>query len=156
MRLVKAFTKNALYIFQENMLKTFTKSFIKYNKIEKGRLFMDKKEFIDFQNVKEIMNYATKEYPDNVAFTIKHKKGKEVSYTKKTYTDLNEEINVFGTALLHLGLKDKRVAIIGKNRYEWVLSYITVIDGVGIAVPLDKGLPEQEIILSLQEKLFLM
>ena len=51
---------------------------------------------------------------------------------------------------MHLGLKNKRVAIIGKNRYEWALSYITTLNGVGIAVPLDKGLPEQEIILSLQ------
>ena len=56
----------------------------------------------------------------------------------------------FGTALIDIGLKDKRIAIIGKNRYEWMLSYISILNGVGIAVPLDKGLPEQEIILSLQ------
>ena len=111
---------------------------------------MGKKQFIDFKNVKEIIKYAVNEYPENVAFTIKNKKGKEVSYKKITYTELDEQINAFGTALLHLGLKDKRVAIIGKNRFEWILSYITVLNGVGIAVPLDKGLPEQEIILSLQ------
>ena len=111
---------------------------------------MSKKEFIDFQNVREIMKYTVDNYPDNIAFTIKNKKDKEISYRKITYTELSEEINSFGTALLHLGLKNKRIAIIGKNRYEWILSYITTLDGVGIAVPLDKGLPEQEIITSLQ------
>ena len=110
----------------------------------------EKKEFIDFMNVKEIVKYAVEQYSECTAFTIKNKKGKDISYRKITYTELNQEINAFGTALLSLGLKGKRIAIIGKNRYEWILSYITTLNGVGIAVPLDKGLPEQEIISSIQ------
>ena len=110
----------------------------------------EKKEFIDYKNVKEIIKDAVSKYPDCVAFTIKNKNGKNVSYKKITYKELNEDINAFGTALLSIGLKGKRVAIIGKNRYEWILSYITILNGVGIAIPLDKGLPEQEIITSLQ------
>ena len=110
----------------------------------------EKKEFVDFMNVKEIIKYSTENYSDYTAFTIKNKKGKSVEYKKITYKELNEEVNALGTALLKLGLKDKRVAIIGKNRYEWMLSYVAVLNGVGIAVPLDKGLPEQEIIMSLQ------
>ncbi len=110
----------------------------------------EKKEFIDYKNVKEIIKDAVNKYPDCVAFTIKNKDGKNVSYKKITYKQLDEDINAFGTALLSIGLKGKRVAIIGKNRYEWVLSYVSVLNGVGIAIPLDKGLPEQEIITSLQ------
>jgi len=110
----------------------------------------EKKEFIDYKNVKEIIKDAVSRYPDCVAFTIKNKNGKNVSYKKITYKELNEDINAFGTELLSIGLKGKRVAIIGKNRYEWILSYVTILNGVGIAIPLDKGLPEQEIITSLQ------
>lgn len=110
----------------------------------------EKKEFIDYKNVKEIIKDAVSKYPECVAFTIKNKDGKNVSYKKITYKQLDEDINAFGTALLSIGLKGKRVAIIGKNRYEWVLSYVSVLNGVGIAIPLDKGLPEQEIITSLQ------
>ena len=110
----------------------------------------EKKEFIDYKNVKEIIKDAVSRYPDCVAFTIKNKNGKNVSYKKITYKELNEDINAFGTAFLSIGLKGKRVAIIGKNRYEWILSYVTILNGVGIAIPLDKGLPEQEIITSLQ------
>ena len=110
----------------------------------------EKKEFIDFMNVKEIIKYSTENYPECTAFTIKNKTGKTVEYKKITYKELNDEINALGTALLNLGLKGKRIAIIGKNRYEWILSYIAILNGVGIAVPLDKGLPEQEIIMSLQ------
>ena len=110
----------------------------------------EKKEFVDFMNVKEIIKYSTENYSDYTAFTIKNKTGKNVEYKKITYKELNEEINALGTALLKLGLKDKRVAIIGKNKYEWMLSYVSVLNGVGIAIPLDKGLPEQEIIMSVQ------
>ena len=107
-------------------------------------------EFHDFQNVREIIRYSVEKFADKTAFTIKINKDKNVSYKKITYKELNEDINAFGTALLSIGLKGKRVAIIGKNRYEWILSYVTILNGVGIAIPLDKGLPEQEIITSLQ------
>ena len=33
----------------------------------------------------------------------------------------------------------------GKNRYEWALSYLTVCCGVGIIVPLDKDLKSNEV-----------
>lgn len=40
---------------------------------------------------------------------------------------------------------EKRVAIIGKNSYPWMLSYISTLYGNNIVVPLDKGLPDNEI-----------
>lgn len=52
----------------------------------------------------------------------------------------------FGTALVSkLGLKDKRIIIIGENTYHWYVSYMAMLCGVGIAVPVDKELPENEI-----------
>lgn len=103
-----------------------------------------------YENIREVMYDAFEKFPENVAFTIKHKKGKNVEYENITYKDLKEQMNALGTALIELGLKDKRVAIIGKNRYEWSLGYLAVLNGVGILIPLDKGLPEQEIIDSLK------
>ena len=76
--------------------------------------------------------------------------GKQVTYKEIKYKDFQNDINALGTALINLGLKDKRVAIISKNRYEWILSYVSVLNGTGIAVPLDKGLPEEETESSLQ------
>ena len=51
----------------------------------------------------------------------------------------------FGTAFIKLGLKGKRIALIGENRYEWGLSYLAIVCGTGVVVPLDKSLPENEI-----------
>ena len=103
-----------------------------------------------FDNIRDIISNSVKLYPNNVAFKIKHKNGKEVSYTDITYTEFQNDINEFGTGLLKLGYKDKRVAVIGKNSYEWALTYYAVLNGLGVLVPLDKGLPEAEIELSLK------
>lgn len=108
-----------------------------YNKIYEAK---------EFKNIRDIIYNSVKLYPNNAAFIIKQKQGKEVKYKNITYKELKEQSNYLGTSLIDLGLKDKRVAIIGKNRYEWALTYITVLNGVGITVPLDKGLKEEEII----------
>ena len=52
---------------------------------------------------------------------------------------------LFGTALIDMGLKDKNIAVIGENRYEWAVSHLAIVNGVGTVVPLDKELPEGEI-----------
>lgn len=104
----------------------------------------------NLKNLREVIDYSVKKYPDNNAFIIKEKKGKEVKYKNITYKKLKEQMENFGTALIDMGLQGKRIAIIGKNRYEWALAYLSTLNGVGITVPLDKGLKEDEIILSLK------
>ena len=103
-----------------------------------------------FDTIRDYINNAIMKYPNNNAFILKNKNGKNVSYTNITYTMFGNDIKAFGTSLINLGLENKRIAIIGKNRYEWALSFVTILCGVGITVPLDKGLPSQEIELSLK------
>lgn len=102
-------------------------------------------EATEFDNIRDVLNNAVKKYPNNNAFIIKEVIDKKIEYKKITYKEFGEQINQLGTALIKNNLKGKRIAIIGKNRYEWILSYVSVINGTGVVVPLDKGLPEQEI-----------
>ncbi len=99
----------------------------------------------EFNNIKEIMLDSSEKFADNVAFTIKHQEGKEKSYENITYKKMIEDIYALGTAFYDLGLKNKRVAIIGKNRYEWVLTHLTNMFGSMVSVPLDKGLQDGEL-----------
>lgn len=103
-----------------------------------------------FDTVGEYLKTAIKKYSKNKAFIIKNKEGKKVTYTDITYEKYGKDMQALGTALIDLGLENKRIAIIGKNSYEWALTYTTVMTGVGITVPLDKGLQENEIIMSIQ------
>ena len=104
----------------------------------------------EFKNLKEMIENSVKNYGDNVAYKIKHKDGKKVTYDEITYKKYSEDINALGTAFLARGLKNKRIAVISKNRYEWIVSYLATVNGTGIIIPLDKGLPEQEIISLLE------
>jgi len=111
-------------------------------KFRKNEIYESK----EYNNIREVINDAISKYPNNIAFKIKNKDSKgNISYTEITYKQFGEQINALGTALINNGLKNKRIAIIGKNSYEWILTYLAVINGVGIVVPLDKGLPEQEL-----------
>ncbi len=107
-------------------------------------------EATEFENIRDIIKNSVKEYPENKAFILKETEGKNVKYKNITYKEFDKDIDNLGTKLVEMGLKDKRIAIIGKNRYEWVVSYLAVVNGTGIVIPLDKGLPEQEIEVSLK------
>lgn len=102
------------------------------------------------QDFRALINYGADVYRGDDAFIIKHKKGKEVSYEHIKFENFRDHVNYLGTALLKKGFAGKRIAIIGKNRYEWMLAYFATLCGLGVSVPLDKGLPLDELENSLQ------
>ena len=104
----------------------------------------------EFATIKESLRTTIKKHAKNIAFIIKNKEDKKVTYTNITYEKFGKDMRNLGTALIDLGLENKRIAIIGKNNYEWALTYTAVLSGVGVTVPLDKGLQENEILMSLQ------
>jgi len=99
----------------------------------------------EFNSVKEIIYESAKKYAQNIAFTIKHKLDGKIEYENITYKKLLENINELGAALYDIGLKAKRIAIIGKNRYEWALTHFTNLCGGMVSVPLDKDLQYDEL-----------
>ena len=105
---------------------------------------------VKYDTIRDYINSAIKKYPNNKAFIIKNKDNKNVTYKNITYSEFGEDIRALGSGLINHGLENKRIAIIGKNRYEWAISFVSILCGVGITVPLDKGLPSQEIKLSLE------
>ena len=102
-------------------------------------------EATEFNNVKEIIYNSAKKYNEKIAFVIKHKNENEVSYENVTYTRLLEDINKLGTCFYNMGLQGKRIAIIGKNRYEWVITHLANLLGGIVSVPLDKDLQYDEL-----------
>lgn len=102
-------------------------------------------EATEFNNIKEIIYNSAKKFSKQIAFVIKHQENKKVNYENITYEKLLKDINGFGTALYNKGLNQKRVAIIGKNRYEWVVSHLANLLGGIVSVPLDKDLQYDEL-----------
>ena len=100
------------------------------------------KNMLEVTDLKDMLNKTRKLYGDKPGYKIKIGKGQYKTYT---HNEIRDMINYLGTALISLGLKGKRIGVIGENRYEWELAYLSVVCGVGIVVPMDKSLPANEL-----------
>ena len=100
------------------------------------------KNMLVVSDLKDMLNKTRELYGDRPGYKIKLEEGK---YQVYTHNEIRDMIDYLGTALINLGLKDKRIAVIGENRYEWELAYLSVVCGTGTVVPLDKSLPANEL-----------
>ncbi len=96
------------------------------------------KRFSDFR---ELINNSADKYGNRTAFEIKTPYSKKINIS---YREFRQRFYTLCNQFLASGLQGKRIAIIGKNCFEWVLSYVTAAT-VGIAVPLDKELKAADI-----------
>lgn len=104
-------------------------------------------DYLEIKDLKDMLNKTEKLYANRPAYKIKIEEGKYQVYTHKEVRDM---INALGTSLINLGLKGKRIAVIGENRYEWEIAYLSIVCGTGIVVPLDKSLPANELELLIE------
>ena len=100
------------------------------------------KNVLEVRDLKDMLNKTRELYGDRPGYKIKL--GEE-NYKTYTHSEIRDMVNYLGTALISLGLKNKRIAVIGENRYEWELAYLSIVCGTGIVVPLDKSLPANEL-----------
>lgn len=107
------------------------------------RDFVKYKESRPIMDIKHMIETSAELYADNTAFYQKYK-GEE-NFTEISYTQMMERVNGLGTALLHHGLQGRRIAVIGENCSEWAISYLAVLCGTGIVVPLDRELSKEEL-----------
>jgi len=111
------------------------------SKVEREKYF----EAAEFENLKGLLYNSAEKYGEKAAFIIKHKNEKETTYENISYNRLLEEINQLGTKFYDLGFKNKRIAIVGRNQYGWVLAHLANLLGGMISIPLDKELQVEEL-----------
>ena len=121
---------------------------INYDEIEnkKEEKKLRKKGFPEthYKTIKEIFLKSTNEFADR-PFILEKFNPKE-PFTEITYKAFKEDVVALGTSLTRkFNLKDERIIIIGENTYHWYVSYMAAVCGAGIAVPIDKELPINEI-----------
>lgn len=98
--------------------------------------------YMEITDLKDMLNKTRDLYKHRPAYKIKMEDGK---YQVFTHNEVRDMVDYLGTALIDLGLKGKRIGIIGENRYEWELAYLSITCGTGTVVPLDKSLPANEL-----------
>ncbi|MCR4436083.1 MAG: AMP-binding protein [Clostridiales bacterium] len=93
-------------------------------------------------DLREIVKESARRHGNAVGFRFKTREG---GITGRTYAEFDRDIDCLGTALLSLGLKGAHISVIGENRYEWGVCYFSIVNGTGVAVPMDKSLPKNEV-----------
>ena len=122
---------------------------VDYERLQKKQAIAQKRkqrgyETTDYKTIKEVFDMAREKYSDNIFMLEKFTSKGE--FTEITYKEFANDVIALGTALTKkYNLKDERVVVIGENTYHWYVSYMAMLCGVGIAVPVDKELPINEI-----------
>lgn len=96
------------------------------------------KRFTDFR---QIICASAEQFARKEAFLTKIEEGK---YRSINFIDLKNYYYAFCTYMINHGMLGKRIAVIGANCFEWVLSYLSA-STVGVVVPIDKELQAEDV-----------
>ena len=122
---------------------------IKKEQESKGKKNNKNYEITNYKTIKEVFEKSTTKYAENTI--ILEKFNSKEPFREIKYKEFRSDVISLGTALNdYLKIKDTRIIIIGENTYHWYVSYMALLCGSGIAVPVDKELPENEIINVIQ------
>lgn len=96
-----------------------------------------------YTTVKDMFINSMKLYAENtiIAEKLNHKN----PYSLYTYKQFGEDVVAFGSKMKNLLPKNPRIIIIGETTYQWYVAYMALLCGLGIAVPVDKELPDNEL-----------
>ena len=99
-------------------------------------------------SVQELIIKSCEKYKDKIALED------YIDYpvSKVTYGQLYEHILKFGKSLTELGIKERdHIAVIGENRVQWGITYLTSMAFNLVIVPVDKNLSSNEMLNVLHE-----
>lgn len=99
-------------------------------------------------SVQDMVLQSAKNYNNKLALEDLNK----TPIPKLTYGELLETIRKFGSSLKKLGIKERtHIAVIGENRVQWSVSFLTLMCYNMVVVPIDKNLKENEILNIIHE-----
>ncbi|MGN1443625.1 MAG: AMP-binding protein [Acutalibacteraceae bacterium] len=94
------------------------------------------------RTIKELVSYGVSNYASNKLADFKV--GKTVR--SKTYGEFARDTDALGSYLFHLGLRDCKIALLGENSYNWYMSFVSILNGANVCVPLDKEMPADDLL----------
>ena len=97
----------------------------------------------NYKTIKEVFLNSTKKYEDKPL--IWQKPNHKEPYKSYTYKKFAEDVNSLGTKLIKMLPQGSKVVIVSETTYQWYVSYMAMLCGAAIAVPVDKELPDNEL-----------
>ncbi len=99
-------------------------------------------------SIQDMLLRSAKEYSDKIALEDLT----DYPIPKVTYKELRDFVFRFGKSLNEIGLKERdHIAVIGENRVQWGITYLTAMTFNMVIVPIDKNLTTNEILNIIHE-----
>lgn len=95
----------------------------------------------NIKNFKQLVAINATAYPKDIAFRFQLNK----QIITITYQNFQDDIRALVLYFAQKGLNRSKIAILGENCYEWILTYFSVVMSNNIVVPIDKELSNDDI-----------
>ncbi len=105
-------------------------------------------EVVQIESIQELLLKSSKTYANKLALEDLTK----YPISSVTYSELNNLIFSFGRALQIIGLKQRdHIAVIGENRVQWAIAFLTAMMFDFVIIPVDKNLNTGDILNIIHE-----
>ncbi len=101
-----------------------------------------------YDNLRDLVISGCEEHSARDAFIFR--RNPQQSEIHRSFYEYGEDIKAFGTYLLNSKYAGDKLAVVGENSYEWFVSYNAILSTDSIGVPLDRALPEDELVALLK------
>ncbi len=102
-----------------------------------------------FRDFRVMVEQSAQNFPDKPAISYK-KNPRDKETVSVNYTEARDAIRNLGTEEIALGLRDKKVAIVGGASIGWIYSYFSLMAMGAVTVPLDKEMPAPDLAATIE------
>lgn len=103
-------------------------------------------EHQEINNLKELLEQNKKRNPHKIAF--RYRSNKEI--IEKTYHDVYQDVKHL-SSYFYKKYKNKHIAVIGENSYNWIITFMSIILSGNLCVILDKDAEKEKIVNLLKQ-----
>ncbi len=101
---------------------------------------------VEYSDLKDMINGVASRFSTEPVFKYETKGVK----TEISFERFKKDIDGFGAYLFSKGYNgDKKIAVLGENSYNWIVTYFSVVNGGNVIIPLDKELKPNELLVLL-------
>ena len=101
-------------------------------------------EGVRYETFRDLILGSKEKFPSRDSFIFRRKPNEAEIH--KTYNDFASDIEYLVEAIHIHGFAGKHLGVVGENAYEWMVSYSAILSSGSVGLPLDRLLPEQELI----------
>ena len=91
----------------------------------------------EIRDFRDLLDGMEQRYDDNIAYLWRDPLAED-GIAARTYADMARDVKSLAAYLCAMGLEHKKIAVCGKNSYRWSISFLAIVCGCGVAVPLDR------------------